>query len=252
MSPYVPPNVRHAFQALALDEQREAYLPSIWASTDYPESQPKELTQCWFPGVHSSIGGSYSDKEIADMTLAWMIGKLEARSLVAFEPDFVIEMRELSALSIAGGVSQTATRDWSLGKIYDSMSGIFRLAPRAVRTPGRNCVTDPDTDVMTEELLLGTGEMVHPSVRVRMALGGAGVGDDPVYEPAALKGWSVVPSQPTGRLGTRSSQNVAPFKWVSADGEIELPEERLEGLELKLLEKSPKIYKAYMESLERA
>lgn len=34
------------------------------------------LRQVWFPGVHSNIGGGYSDQELANLTLAWMMSQV--------------------------------------------------------------------------------------------------------------------------------------------------------------------------------
>lgn len=50
----VSPNVEYAFHALALDEHRKPFSPTIW---EKPEGQelPKLLKQCWFPGVHSNV-----------------------------------------------------------------------------------------------------------------------------------------------------------------------------------------------------
>ncbi len=72
----VESNIEYAFQALALDEHRRSYSPTIW---EKPSGQawPRILKQCWFPGVHSDIGGSYTDADLANLTLAWMISQLD-------------------------------------------------------------------------------------------------------------------------------------------------------------------------------
>lgn len=49
-------NVEHAFHALALDEQRKPFAPSVWERPTDP-SKLKVLKQVWFPGVHSNVGG---------------------------------------------------------------------------------------------------------------------------------------------------------------------------------------------------
>ena len=67
----VAPNVQHAFQALALDEHRLPFTPTIWET---PSGRTDlDLRQCWFPGVHANIGGGYPDTMAPDLTLAWMI-----------------------------------------------------------------------------------------------------------------------------------------------------------------------------------
>ena len=68
----VPSNVEFAFQALSLDEHRKPYSPTVWEKPRGNTSL-KKLTQCWFPGVHSNVGGSYRDTGLADLTLTWLI-----------------------------------------------------------------------------------------------------------------------------------------------------------------------------------
>ena len=65
-------NVRIARQALAIDEHREDFAPTIWLPKENMDMQ-----QVWFAGAHSDIGGSYKpDKDgsfSSDIPLAWMI-----------------------------------------------------------------------------------------------------------------------------------------------------------------------------------
>ena len=66
-------NVRVARHALAIDEQREDFEPTLWtprASVD--------LKQVWFSGVHSDIGGGYGPSKktgttVSDIALKWML-----------------------------------------------------------------------------------------------------------------------------------------------------------------------------------
>jgi uncharacterized protein (DUF2235 family) len=62
--------IRHAFQALALDEHRGPFAPAVWERKGL-EKSTIDLRQVWFPGAHSNIGGGYPDQEIANITLAW-------------------------------------------------------------------------------------------------------------------------------------------------------------------------------------
>ena len=48
-------NVEYAFQALALDEHRKAFSPTVWERPE-GEAKLKLLKQVWFPGVHSNVG----------------------------------------------------------------------------------------------------------------------------------------------------------------------------------------------------
>lgn len=71
----------YAFQALAIDEKRLTFPPTIWHKTD--DSPAKELQQCWFPGVHGNIGGQADfpptagdQGEIGNNTFAWMVSSI--------------------------------------------------------------------------------------------------------------------------------------------------------------------------------
>ncbi len=47
-------HMRHAAQALALDETRTAYAPVLWS--DWPDTA-LSVEQLWFPGAHADVGG---------------------------------------------------------------------------------------------------------------------------------------------------------------------------------------------------
>lgn len=68
----------YCFQALAIDEKRLTFQPTLWHKTN--DGPAKELKQCWFPGVHGNIGGqAETDRSMGDCeeigynTLAWMV-----------------------------------------------------------------------------------------------------------------------------------------------------------------------------------
>lgn len=54
--------------ALSIDEQRSIFKPEIWIAK--PESNSKQM---WFAGVHCDVGGGYSDRGLANVSLHWMI-----------------------------------------------------------------------------------------------------------------------------------------------------------------------------------
>jgi uncharacterized protein (DUF2235 family) len=67
-------NVRNAFQALALDEDREAYAPMPWrVAPDWPG----HVEQMWFAGAHGDVGGHVSDlpaaRGLSNIPLRWML-----------------------------------------------------------------------------------------------------------------------------------------------------------------------------------
>ncbi|KAK5630876.1 hypothetical protein RRF57_006591 [Xylaria bambusicola] len=67
----VPWCVRYAFQALSLNEERKKFAPVVWRSKEGNTT----VSQCWFVGGHSDVGGS-EDAALGLVTLLWMIGKL--------------------------------------------------------------------------------------------------------------------------------------------------------------------------------
>lgn len=112
-------NVRHARQALAINEQRAAFEPSLWMPPCPPQVQ--SVQQLWFAGVHSNIGGGYVDAGLSDIALRWMMDEAGAHGLVLdpayvarrVDPDEFGELREsLSALyrtPLAGGLPRPRT-----------------------------------------------------------------------------------------------------------------------------------------------
>lgn len=84
VGPQPPGCVRHARQALALDEARSDFEPRTWQSC---EEMTQTLEQRWFAGVHSNIGGGYVHDGLANLSLHWMMGEASALGL-RFDKDF--------------------------------------------------------------------------------------------------------------------------------------------------------------------
>jgi uncharacterized protein (DUF2235 family) len=77
----INPLVRYAYHAVALDEKREAFEPTLWSKSDH--ATPSQIVeQIWFPGVHSDVGGGYADSSLSDLALAWMQGKAKGAGLL--------------------------------------------------------------------------------------------------------------------------------------------------------------------------
>ena len=115
-------HVRHAYQALALDDERKTYYPLIWqhpndcpqkAEAGGAEKEPKGqiVEQVWFTGVHSNVGGGYSKDAMSLVPLDWMMGKAEA-----------------CGLRFTDGVRKAYQRDADVhGRLYDSRVGFCAL-----------------------------------------------------------------------------------------------------------------------------
>jgi len=72
------PNIKNAAHAMAIDERRKPFKPSIWSR---PADWQGDLQQAWFAGVHSNVGGSYSPDGLANEALHWMVEKAESLGL---------------------------------------------------------------------------------------------------------------------------------------------------------------------------
>jgi uncharacterized protein (DUF2235 family) len=89
--------VARACHALALEEERDAFRPVLWddryvragrnlvpaTGNHSPRHIDDErISQVWFVGVHSDIGGGYSRDGLAHSTLVWMIERAKVCGLV--------------------------------------------------------------------------------------------------------------------------------------------------------------------------
>ncbi|KAK4231482.1 hypothetical protein QBC38DRAFT_465840 [Podospora fimiseda] len=67
--------IEYAFHALALDEHRPPFAPTVWERTA-KNKNTTDLRQVWFPGNHGNVGGGWEDAGMANMSLAWMMDQL--------------------------------------------------------------------------------------------------------------------------------------------------------------------------------
>lgn len=76
------PCIVHAYHAVAIDERRAQFKPTLWTHEDgsYRDSDA-QVEQVWFPGVHCDVGGSYQDCRLSDITLSWMMHKAKENGL---------------------------------------------------------------------------------------------------------------------------------------------------------------------------
>lgn len=66
--------IKHAYHALSIDEQRETFRPTLWDVTAANDDQVVE--QVWFSGVHADVGGGYKERHHSDISFRWMIDKI--------------------------------------------------------------------------------------------------------------------------------------------------------------------------------
>ncbi len=80
--------VRCARQALAIDECRMKFEPSLWQAPPNGSTDDNRVKQVWFEGVHSDVGGGYAETGLSDTALLWMAVEANEMGLVFDEPLF--------------------------------------------------------------------------------------------------------------------------------------------------------------------
>ena len=83
------PNIHNAYHALAIDEQRVPFKPSLWTR---PATWTGKLEQTWFCGVHCNVGGGYSPDGLANEALHWLVEKAAGHGL-EFDSDYLSHFR---------------------------------------------------------------------------------------------------------------------------------------------------------------
>jgi hypothetical protein len=146
--------VENAVQALAVDEKRGPYVPTLW--TQAPSATAvtgQRVLQVWFPGVHSDIGGGYPDKGIGDITWDFMMRQAAAAGLVIdpAQPTPPLSLQELPP------------QHESFDDTWRRLSERLKIVAQGVRVIG------PTTPSPSGEMLtVATRVCLHPSVVNRL------------------------------------------------------------------------------------
>ncbi len=150
--------VRRACHALALDDERQTFFPLLWTEQDEPHNatsthlDQERLTQVWFAGVHSNVGGGYPDDGLSLTPLAWMATEAAKHGL-----------RLRPSLCLPGRIIPHSWEDRAVAfaPMNDSRRGLgvyYRYHPRPVE---RLC-RDRDADVLVPR------PKIHESVFLRI------------------------------------------------------------------------------------
>ena len=173
------PLVRKACHALSLDDERTTFHPLLWdeslepVTTGTRGTDAERISQVWFAGVHSNVGGGYPDNSLAHVSLTWILSEAKRRGLTLKEapdadPDAFKRVRS------------TQNKD---GRIYDSrngLSGYYRYGPRSVAALSDTRYSDDKRDCVKIAM-----PKIHQSVFERIAVDAhlyAPVGLPPAYE----------------------------------------------------------------------
>ncbi|KAI1269164.1 peptidoglycan binding domain-containing protein [Xylariaceae sp. FL1019] len=214
------PKIENAFQALAIDESRGNFPPTLWYldSPCWDGDKPKvNLKQCWFPGYHSDIGGhsssSLDTNSVDEIAFAWMCDQifgLLQLSGNALQKYILFRIgtttMDTSNKKIKNLAALWSRIQWENGKLEENNGWTdfwwvgSLLSTRAAsykRVPGET----PATEIVNGEKrkidYKWFNEEIHPSVAHRVA------NATEKYTPApfgAGKGWEYVKGTPS-RVG---------------------------------------------------
>lgn len=179
--------VRHGRHALAIDEMRASFEPTLWTATE-----GRDVKQIWFPGAHSDVGGGYREIGLSNGSLLWMLAEATGKGL-----------------AIDTGVAEQIKSDCR-DLLHDSLSDIFKLLPSKPRAI-------PPLDIADEAVL-------HRSVTDRCKLPpvtqmpyrttkrlGAG-------QSITLPVYAMMPWNPTGLFLERGTYKFeASGEWLDSD-----------------------------------
>ena len=115
------PGVERACHALALDDERLTFHPVLW--DERGSARPERITQVWFAGAHSNVGGGYPNDALAHVPLAWIMTEA-GRAGLRFKPTALSDVQVLADPH---------------GEQHDSRAGVaayYRYAPRRLAQLG--------------------------------------------------------------------------------------------------------------------
>jgi uncharacterized protein (DUF2235 family) len=114
--------VKNAFHAIAIDERRAPFKPTLWVRKD--DAPGQTLEQVWFAGVHCDVGGGYREPELSEIPLLWMADKARACGL-ATKPDRLVRKgKDVDPVQRRAGIQVAADPG---GTLHDSRTRFYRL-----------------------------------------------------------------------------------------------------------------------------
>jgi uncharacterized protein (DUF2235 family) len=118
-------HVDAAFHALAIDEKRRTFEPTLW--TTQPQTDEQRVEQVWLAGSHGNVGGGARDSALSDHALLWMMDRARSCGLTVTEP----------AHAGGGGSGRPTVQPDPMGPVSDSRTLVFRLWPPFHRPMGK-------------------------------------------------------------------------------------------------------------------
>lgn len=126
--------VRHAYQALAIDEQRSLFPPAIWQQQ--ADAVDQTLEQRWFAGVHCDVGGGYVDSSLSELALLWLVERAKACGLAFRSPGYleVAAVPDPDQRRVAAQVDPDPCA--AIGSSYKGLYRLLGARPRDLAGPG--------------------------------------------------------------------------------------------------------------------
>ncbi|HEX6773069.1 MAG TPA: DUF2235 domain-containing protein [Acidobacteriaceae bacterium] len=119
------PSVQNACQAVSIDDRRRRLEPTLWTNPDGTDRvNDAQMEQVWFAGTHGDVGGGYSDRDLSDISLAWMMRKAIQCGL-AFAPAALRQYLPVDRRKVIGA----AHDEWEIGAWGPAMHRI--VPPRS-------------------------------------------------------------------------------------------------------------------------
>jgi uncharacterized protein (DUF2235 family) len=124
-----------AYQALAIDETRGPFVPSLWNRQEGAGNQV--LEQVWFAGVHSDVGGGYEDCALAEIPLLWLVDRAARAGLEFRDGHFSGRPPDDPGAVADERAAGRYVAPSAHGAAHDSRRGIYRWLRSYRRSPGR-------------------------------------------------------------------------------------------------------------------
>lgn len=165
----LPSNVLRALHLVSLDDKRKAFQPTLM-------NQDGRVTEIWFPGAHSDVGGGYNFDGLSDNALRFFLDWFEDQPELnlTFQSSMSINYQDIfepgSKLSIGPDDVQIDASPFGVNHQQDRTPLIDRLT-----LTDRRCCVIEDDKVIKEET-----PVVHWSVAER-------IGGDRNYRPRSLR-----------------------------------------------------------------
>jgi uncharacterized protein (DUF2235 family) len=122
--------VLNAYHAISIDERRRPFVPTLWVKKVAPNGQPEEppdhqtVSQVWFAGVHSDVGGGYPDPALSEIPLLWIAGRARACGLVLRTDHLVVSTGRIDDSERRNGIQLAPD---PRGREHHSMTLFYRL-----------------------------------------------------------------------------------------------------------------------------